>query len=365
MAGDALSVVQLEVAFGATRVLNRLSLDVAAGEFVALLGSSGCGKTTLLRAISGFAPVRSGRILIGDRDVTDAPPERRGTAMVFQSYALWPHMTVFANVAYPLRRRKVDKAEIGDRVHDILTMVGCGQFVDRYPGQLSGGQQQRIALARALVGNPSVILFDEPLSNLDAKLREQMRFELLELHERFRFAAVYVTHDQVEAMTVAHRIAVMRIGRIVQLGAAREVYDRPTDRGVADFMGAATFIPGTVRSADGERVLVDTALGEMRALAVDSAATTAGDEVEICARPEQVRLRATSDDTAPAAGYHWVEGQLQHSSFQGGQMVRLVAVNGVTIRVDTSSGMSDSEEARFTSGAIMLGLPMDSLYVYS
>jgi iron(III) transport system ATP-binding protein len=356
---------------GKVIALENLNLEIASSEIVALLGPSGCGKTTTLRCIAGLETPDSGKVEILGRQVVNTAehvavaPEKRDLGMVFQSYALWPHMTVFANVAYPLRRRKVDKAQIGDRVQEMLTMVGCGQFADRYPGQLSGGQQQRIALARALVGNPSVILFDEPLSNLDAKLREQMRFELLELHARFRFAAVYVTHDQVEAMTVAHRVAVMRAGRIIQLGAAREVYDRPADRGVADFMGAATFIPGTVRSSPaGEKVLIDTALGEVAALAVDPAALRAGQDVEICARPEQLRIRPVTEEL-PTGRYHWVSGQLQHSSFQGGQTVRLVTVNGLTLRVDTSSGMSDSEEAGFTSGTVALGLPMDSLYVYS
>jgi iron(III) transport system ATP-binding protein len=375
-AGVGIRVQNLSKTFvsqaGKVTALENLDLEIASSEIVALLGPSGCGKTTTLRCIAGLERPDAGAVEILGRQVVNTAegvavaPEKRDLGMVFQSYALWPHMTVFANVAYPLRRRKTDKAQIADRVHEMLTMVGCGQFADRYPGQLSGGQQQRIALARALVANPSVILFDEPLSNLDAKLREQMRFELLELHARFRFAAVYVTHDQVEAMTVAHRIAVMRAGRIIQLGAARDVYARPADRGVADFMGAATFIPGTVAAApDGERVRVRTALGEVRALAVDPAGLAAGTDVEICARPEQLLIRPARDEVGRDGRYHWAEGQLQHSSFQGGQMVRLVTVNDLTIRVDTSSGMSDSEEARFSGGAVALGLPMDSLYVYS
>jgi putative spermidine/putrescine transport system ATP-binding protein len=194
--GDALSVVEVEVAFGATRVLRGLSLDVAAGEFVALLGSSGCGKTTLLRAISGFAPVRSGRILVGGRNVTDAPPERRGMAMVFQSYALWPHMTTAHNIGYGLRLRGMKRPARARRVDEVLSLLGLAGLGERPVTQLSGGQRQRVALGRALAVNPGILLLDEPLSNLDARVRQSVRHEIKALQSQLGITAIHVTHDR-------------------------------------------------------------------------------------------------------------------------------------------------------------------------
>ncbi|TYB57396.1 ABC transporter ATP-binding protein [Nonomuraea sp. PA05] len=242
-----------------------VSLEVAPAEILVLLGPSGCGKTTLLRSIAGLERPDAGLVEIGGRTVFDAargldvPPERRGLSMMFQSYALWPHLSVFDNVAYPLLSRRggrPPKSEVAAQVGQALELVGIPELARQHPGELSGGQQQRVALARALVAGDGLILFDEPLSNVDAKVRERLRVELLAMQRRLGFAAVYVTHDQTEAMELATRIAVMRDGRVEQLGPPREIYDRPATRYVANFVGIANEIPGEVASMrDGRAVL--------------------------------------------------------------------------------------------------------------
>ncbi len=243
-----------------TAAVDDVSLDVAPGEFLILLGPSGCGKTTLLRSIAGLETPDAGLIEIGGTVVFDAgrkvdvPPERRGLSMMFQSYALWPHMSVFDNVAYPLTNRhgsgRPRKAEIAAKVREALEMVGIPELVRQYPGEMSGGQQQRVALARALVAGDGLVLFDEPLSNVDAKVRERLRVELLAMQRRLGFAAVYVTHDQTEAMELATRIAVLGSGHVEQLGTPHEIYARPATRYVANFVGVANEIPGTVTAVD-------------------------------------------------------------------------------------------------------------------
>jgi iron(III) transport system ATP-binding protein len=232
--------------YGATAVLDDVSLDVAKGEFFAFLGPSGSGKTTLLRLVAGFGTPSQGRILIGARDVTALPAWSRNVGMVFQSYALWPHMTVAKNVAFGLERRKLSRAEIARKVAAALDLVGLAAFADRRPAQLSGGQQQRVALARTVVIEPEVLLLDEPLSNLDAKLRVEMRAELKSLQRKLGLTAIYVTHDQEEANAIADRIAVLDSGRIQQIGAPTELYDHPANRFVATFLGTANLIEGRI-----------------------------------------------------------------------------------------------------------------------
>ncbi|WP_345572354.1 ABC transporter ATP-binding protein [Nonomuraea rosea] len=253
-----------------------VSLEVAPAEILVLLGPSGCGKTTLLRSIAGLEPPDEGLVEIAGRAVFDAargldlPPERRGLSMMFQSYALWPHMSVFDNVAYPLRGRRggrIPKDEVASRVGQALALVGIAELARQYPGEMSGGQQQRVALARALVAGDGLILFDEPLSNVDAKVRERLRVELLAMQRRIGFAAVYVTHDQTEAMELATRIAVMRAGRVEQLGPPREIYDRPATRYVAGFVGIANEIAGEVAEADGDRAVLRTPYGPLTGIA--------------------------------------------------------------------------------------------------
>jgi iron(III) transport system ATP-binding protein len=241
------SIENVTFGYGATPVLEDVSLAVEKGEFFAFLGPSGSGKTTLLRLIAGFGTPTAGRILIGDRDVTRLPPWSRNVGLVFQSYALWPHMSVAGNVAFGLERRKVKRAEIERRVAEALALVGLSAYADRRPAQLSGGQQQRVALARTIVIEPEVLLLDEPLSNLDARLRVEMRVELRQLQRKLGITAIYVTHDQEDANAVADRIAVLDQGRIQQLGTPIELYDRPANRFVATFLGTVNLIEGTIR----------------------------------------------------------------------------------------------------------------------
>jgi ABC-type Fe3+/spermidine/putrescine transport system ATPase subunit len=258
----AIEVDNLRVGYGHQPVLHGISLAVEAGEFVAILGSSGCGKTTLLRTIAGFQKASAGSIRLLGNDVVDVPPERRGIAMVFQSYALWPHMTVLGNVGYGLRLRGIARADVRTRVSALLRMLNLSGLEDRKVTDLSGGQRQRVALGRALAVEPDLLLLDEPLSNLDAKVRVQLRAEIKALQSRLRFTAIHVTHDREEAMTMADRIVVMDAGRIAQVGAPKEVYDRPQSPFVASFMGAENTIPLEIRPAS-SGVEVRTADGQV------------------------------------------------------------------------------------------------------
>ncbi|MBS4047109.1 MAG: sn-glycerol-3-phosphate ABC transporter ATP-binding protein UgpC [Alphaproteobacteria bacterium] len=233
-------------AFGATQILHGVSIDIQDGEFVVLVGPSGCGKSTLLRMIAGLENITGGEIAIGDRVVNNVPPKERDVAMVFQNYALYPHMTVEANMAFSLMLRGADKSEIDQRVQQAASILGLKPLLQRFPRQLSGGQRQRVAMGRAIVRDPQVFLFDEPLSNLDAKLRVAMRTEIKELHQRLKTTTIYVTHDQIEAMTMADKIVVMHDGRVEQIGTPLELYDRPDNIFVAGFIGspAMNFVRG-------------------------------------------------------------------------------------------------------------------------
>jgi len=242
-------------AYGATHVIHGVNVDIEDGEFVVLVGPSGCGKSTLLRMIAGLENITAGDIMIGERVINRVPPKERDIAMVFQNYALYPHMTVAANMAFSLKLRKASKSEIDQRVNRAAGILGLDRLLDRYPRQLSGGQRQRVAMGRAIVRDPQVFLFDEPLSNLDAKLRVAMRLELKELHQRLRTTTVYVTHDQIEAMTMADKIVVMNGGHVEQIGAPLDLYDHPGNQFVAGFIGspAMNFIPGRIRDGGGAR----------------------------------------------------------------------------------------------------------------
>ena len=237
-------------AFGATNVIHGVNISIRDGEFVVLVGPSGCGKSTLLRMIAGLENITAGEIRIGDRVVNNLPPKERDVAMVFQNYALYPHMTVAANMAFSMKLRGAPKSEIEDRVRGAADILGLAQLLERFPRQLSGGQRQRVAMGRAIVRDPQVFLFDEPLSNLDAKLRVQMRTEIKELHQRLRTTTVYVTHDQIEAMTMADKIVVMHDGLVEQIGAPLDLYDRPNNMFVAGFIGspAMNLIKGRIRN---------------------------------------------------------------------------------------------------------------------
>src|SRR5215470_11345649 len=279
--------------FGSVVAVDDLSLEVADGELLALLGPSGCGKTTTLRSVAGFELPDAGEIHFGDHRVTELPPERRNIGMVFQNYALFPHMTVFENVAFGLQMRKEPVASIRARVGATLEKVQLGGLEHRYPRQLSGGQQQRAALARALVIAPDVLLLDEPLANLDAKLREEMRFYVRSLQQEVGITTIYVTHDQAEAMVIADRIAVMFDGRIHQLGAPHETYHHPRTWRVAEFIGLTNFIAGDVVSREGEFLVLETPLGPLRGAGPMPAA---GDESRLLTvRPEAIRASRQPD----------------------------------------------------------------------
>lgn len=282
--------------FGAHTVVDRISLTIKPGELFFLLGPSGCGKTTLLRCIAGFYVPEQGSIHIGDRDVTRLAPEERDTGMVFQSYALWPHMTVRENVAFGLELRKVSKADTATRVDEALAAVRMTERADYKPNQLSGGQQQRVALARALVVRPQCLLLDEPLSNLDAKLRLEMRTEIRRICKEAGLTAVYVTHDQKEALSIADRIALMHNGTIAQCGSPAEVYRKPASQFVANFIGETNFIPGTVRQAEAEGAVVSTAIGDLRSAHAPPDGIAAGQPVMVSIRPEAILLDASAAD---------------------------------------------------------------------
>jgi multiple sugar transport system ATP-binding protein len=245
----SVAIRDVRKAFGATAVIHGVDISIRDGEFVVLVGPSGCGKSTLLRMIAGLENITAGEIRIGERIVNHVPPKERDVAMVFQNYALYPHMTVAANMAFSMKLRGAPKKEIDERVSRAAAILGLSQLLERYPRQLSGGQRQRVAMGRAIVRDPQVFLFDEPLSNLDAKLRVQMRTEIKELHQRLKTTTIYVTHDQIEAMTMADKIVVMHDGRVEQIGAPLELYDRPDNLFVAGFIGspAMNMIKGRIR----------------------------------------------------------------------------------------------------------------------
>ena len=287
--------------FGAVTALEAVSLDIFEGEFFALLGPSGCGKTTLLRSLAGFESPEQGRILLDGKDLAGVPPHRRPVNMMFQSYALFPHLTVERNIAFGLRQEGLRRDEIAARVRDALALVRLEGFDARKPHQLSGGERQRVALARALVKRPRVLLLDEPLAALDKKLRGETQFELMHLQERLGLTFMIVTHDQEEAMTVADRIAVMDRGRLVQVATPPEIYEQPNSRWVADFVGDVNLIEGRVVAVDGDTLVESAAVGRVRAAA--KAGVKAGDTVWIALRPEKLRLAheqtsATSENSA-------------------------------------------------------------------
>ena len=327
---SAISLQGLTKRFGSVLAVDDLHLDIRDGELLALLGPSGCGKTTTLRLIAGFEIPDGGEIFFGDRRVTDLLPERRNIGMVFQNYALFPHLTVDENVAFGLEMRKESRAAIEERVAAILAKVQLTGVEPRYPRQLSGGQQLRAALARALVVAPDVLLLDEPLANLDAKLREEMRFYVRSLQQEVGITTIYVTHDQAEAMVIADRIAVMFSGRIHQLGTPREIYHRPATWMVAEFIGLTNFIEGTVAGQADEYLLLETRLGRLRChgRAPESGARPTR---LLAVRPEAIRLsRQPSGD--PAANR--LEGVVRALAFLGNLVdYRIEVAPGVVLRV--------------------------------
>ncbi|HSK52581.1 MAG TPA: ABC transporter ATP-binding protein [Clostridia bacterium] len=301
-------LVDLEKRFREVVAVDRISLRIESGEFFSLLGPSGCGKTTTLRMIGGFEPPTGGRVELRGRDVTHDPPDKRPVNMVFQNYALFPHLDVGDNVAFGLRRRGVERGETRRRVAEALELVRLTGYERRRPNQLSGGQQQRVALARALVNRPNVLLLDEPLGALDLKLRRQLQLELKRIQTEVGITFVYVTHDQEEALTMSDRIAVMHGGRVEQLGTPEELYERPTTRFVADFIGTTNLLAGTVVGRDAGVTTIRLAGGELAPTAMNGLAP--GAAVELCVRPEAISI-------LPGPANAGLDGRVEHAAYLG------------------------------------------------
>lgn len=308
--------------YGTVTALRPLDLDIPQGEFLTLLGPSGCGKTTTLRLIAGFIEPSAGRIRFGGDDVTDLPPQKREIGMVFQDYALFPHMTIADNIGFALAERGTPAAAIRKRVGEMLDLIRLPDVAERYPAQLSGGQQQRVAVARAVAHSPRVLLMDEPLGALDLKLREAMQNEISAIQHALKITTVYVTHDQTEAMSMSDRIAVMNDGRIEQIGTADEIYERPTTRFVADFVGQINLLDGTLAGRADGFAAVSVAGRILRAPDVAGAANA----VSIGVRPEQITL--TADETPSPQGANALSGTVAHRQFAGNRIKLEVDIGG-------------------------------------
>jgi spermidine/putrescine transport system ATP-binding protein len=325
-----IQLLDLEKRFREVRAVDGVTLDVQAGEFFSLLGPSGCGKTTTLRMIGGFELPTGGRILLRGADVTHAPPDKRPVNMVFQNYALFPHLDVGDNIAFGLRRRHVANADIQRRVGEALELVNLTGYEQRKPNQLSGGQQQRVALARALVNEPNVLLLDEPLGALDLKLRRRLQIELKRIQAEVGITFVYVTHDQEEALTMSDRIAVMHAGKVEQLGTPEELYERPATRFVADFIGTTNLLHGDVVGAGGSATEIRLDSGEI--CRVGSGAGSVGSAIDVSLRPESIRICSTTDDEDASAGSEldrWaIRGEIEQAAYLGATVQYLVRSRG-------------------------------------
>ena len=339
--------------YGDIAAVDNVSLEVQDGELVFLLGPSGCGKTTILRSIAGFCTPDEGEIFFGDRRIDSLAPHERNTGMVFQNYALWPHMTVRQNIQYGLDVRKVPAKEKRERVGAAVAMMRMSEQADKRPNQLSGGQQQRVALARALVINPDVVLLDEPLSNLDAKLRGELRDEIRRIHEETEITTIYVTHDQKEALSLADRIAVMSAGRIERIGRPRDIYDNPTKKFVAEFIGETNLVSGKVKAVGEDGVRVETDIGEL--LSSRSCKTEVGAEVTCSVRPEAVRIagEVSCANVFPAGiTSHTYLGEVEQFLFE---------VRGRELR-----GVSVGERAGVTRGSeVKIAIRSDGVVILS
>jgi iron(III) transport system ATP-binding protein len=334
--------------YGDIAVVDDISLAIEHGHLVCLLGPSGCGKTTTLRLIAGFVEPSGGEIRVGDKLISSpahsVPPERRNMSMIFQSYALWPHMTVAENIIYGLKLRKMDRDTIAKKLAAILATTRLAALAERYPGELSGGQQQRVALARALIVEPETLLLDEPLSNLDANLREEMRFEVRRLHDAYRYTTVYVTHDQSEAMTTADLIAVMNGGKIEQAGSPEDIYDRPRSEFVARFIGSSNVVKGKAR--DEERIALAGAV-----LRCVGNRLKSGSDAAVSIRPHDIKISATQ----PPQTENIVPATVTRQVFLGGSRDYMVELkDGMQLRVVTAAGESIAQ-----GSAVWLHLPAE------
>jgi multiple sugar transport system ATP-binding protein len=345
-------------AYGEVQILRGIDLEIRDGEFMVFVGPSGCGKSTLLRTIAGLEDITEGTLSIGGRVVNDVPPAERGIAMVFQSYALYPHMNLFDNMAFGLKLAKLPQAEIDTAVNAAAKMLHIEHLLQRKPKDLSGGQRQRVAIGRAIVRKPEVFLFDEPLSNLDTALRVKMRYEFAKLHEQFKTTMVYVTHDQVEAMTLADRIVVLQAGRIEQVGAPMELYEHPCNLFVAGFIGSPgmNFIDATVVEASSAKAVVKLGGGENIHCAVDASAARAGDTVKLGVRPEH--LRAGDPDNALQSTVTFVESL-------GSMTYAYCAKAGSTPGLDDVITCAVEGDRRITGGqTLALGVPAGKTYLF-
>lgn len=325
--------------FTGMAAVDDLRLEIKDGEFVSLLGPSGCGKTTTLRLVAGFLQPDAGEIRVNDQVISSAstliPPERRNMSMIFQSYAIWPHMTVFQNVAYGLKFKKLTSREIDEKTERLLRVVHLEALKARYPAELSGGQQQRVALARALVVEPQILLLDEPLSNLDANLREEMRFEIRRLHEEFGITTIYVTHDQAEAMVTSDRIVVLNKGRMVQVGTPSEIFDQPRTRFVAEFIGKTNILSGRLEAGN------TLSLGpDLQITIANGSHSTASGEMSVCIRPHNFLLTADESEARELAskGFNLFSGVLERRIYFGDAVDYTVALAlpPVSLRIVTS-----------------------------
>jgi putrescine transport system ATP-binding protein len=343
---------------GAAAAVDGISLDVERGEFFALLGPSGCGKTTLLRLLAGFERPDEGRILIDGSDMSGVPPYRRPVNMMFQSYALFPHMTVAENVGFGLRQERLPRAVIADRVAAMLDLVKLGRLASRKPQQLSGGERQRVALARALVKEPKLLLLDEPLTALDRKLREETRFELVRIQQRVGITFLMVTHDQEEAMSMASRIAVMSQGRIAQLGRPEAVYERPETRFVADFIGAINLFVGRVQGVDGGRLVVDSDEAGARLAVGHGRVLAPGTEITLAVRPEKIALA-----DAPQEAANELRGRVRDVAYRGeASTCRIELKTGKVVRV-TLPNAARGAAAPVPEAPVWLSWPADAAVV--
>jgi len=350
-----IAVEHLTKRFGPLAVVSDVGLSIQEGELFTLLGPSGCGKTTLLRLIAGFYGPDEGEIRFDDRVVNAVPPHERGIGMVFQNYALWPHMTVTGNVSYGLKLRKISHSDIAARVQEVLEKVKLAGLGDRYPGQLSGGQQQRVALARALVLNPKILLLDEPLSNLDAKVRVQVRAEIRKLQKELGITTIYVTHDQEEALTLSDRIAVFNQGKVFQVGPPKALYERPANRFVADFIGINNLVEGKVLAVDDGaqgKLRAGTALGEIAA--IHGGPLKPGDRCVICVRPENIALEGQ-----PGGGVNRLNGKISFAAYLGNTLRYDVDLGqGITFKTDIRDPWH--HEPLAMGAAVTLSCPVSS-----
>jgi putrescine transport system ATP-binding protein len=330
--------------FGGYKAVNHVNLDIAKGEIFALLGSSGCGKTTLLRMLAGFETPTSGRIVLNGQDLAGLPPYERPLNMMFQSYALFPHLTVWDNIAFGLRRDNWSKDKVAERVEAMLKLVQLGKYAKRKPHQLSGGQQQRVALARSLAKQPEMLLLDEPLGALDKKLREETQIELVNIIEQVGVTCVMVTHDQEEAMTMASRIAVMSEGRFLQVGSPSEIYETPATRFVADFIGNVNLMDGSVTVDEADHVIIDTA--DCKHYVGHGITGTQGMAVTVALRPEKIALQREK----PAEEFNCVSGTVQELSYFGSETVYRIKLASGMVLCASVANTERHRESAFTWG---------------